>query len=253
MDAGRISHASADQPLRIESRKRVNLRQGSDEGRAPRAPIEHGKSERRAVQLLTTVAVVVSCGFSMTCGWNIIRFVDARGHLHGQTGIEKIRYWEKIPALRVAALQASLTQMSNVTDVDGARKRADDLSALLSLQPMSPVNWLSLSGMRLISGQSEKEVLAALEMSWVTGPNEGSIMLQRGIFGVMLWEILSTDARGRVIADLAGAILGMPTDDNELKAANNVLATKSVDIQEELATRLKAEGISATQLLRLGL
>lgn len=253
MDAGRISHASADQPLRIESRKRVNLRQGSDEDRAPRAPIEHGKSERRAVQLLTTVAVVVLCGFSMTCGWNIVRFVEARAHLRGETGTEKVRYWDKSLAVRVAALQASLTKMSNVTDVDGARKRADDLSALLSLQPMSPVNWLSLSGMRLISGQSEKEVLAALEMSWVTGPNEGSIMLQRGIFGVMLWETLSPDSRGRVIADLAGAILGMPTDDNELKAAKNVLATKSVDIQEELATGLKAEGVSATQLLRLGL
>jgi hypothetical protein len=70
---------------------------------------------------------------------------------------------------------------------------------------------------------------------------------------VILWEVLSPEARGRVVADLAGAILGMPLVDNELKAAKDVLATKSVDTREEVATRLKAESVSATQLIRLGL
>jgi hypothetical protein len=187
-------------------------------------------------------------------GWSIVRFVDVRAHLGSrETPVAAIRSWAGVPGIGSAALQASLTQMSDLTDIDGARKRADDLSALLSVRPLSSMNWLSLSGMRLAAGQNEKEVVSALRMSWLTGPNEGSIMLHRGIFGVILWEVLSPDARGRVIADLAGAILGMPLVDNELKAAKDVLATKSVDTREEVATRLKAESVSATQLIRLGL
>ena len=177
-----------------------------------------------------------------------------RAHLGAhETGVEEIRSWDKVPGLGSAALQASLTKIADIDGYRGARKRADDLSGLLSVRPLSPVNWLSLSGMRLVAGQNEKEVLSALEMSWVTGPNEGSIMLQRGIFGVMLWEVLPPDARKRVIDDLAGAILGTPTDDRELNMVKNVLSTKSLDIREEIASLMRAENVSATQLARLGL
>jgi hypothetical protein len=219
-----------------------------------RARKELEKTGLKGVRFLITFAILAFCSLAIVRGWNIVGFVDARAHFGAhETGVEEIRSWDKVPGLRDAARQASLTKIADMTDADGARKRADDLSGLLSVRPLSPANWLSLSGMRLVAGQNEKEVLSALEMSWVTGPNEGPIMLQRGIFGVMLWEVLPPDARKRVIDDLAGAILGTPTDDRELNMVKNVLSTKSLDIREEIASLMRAENVSATRLARLGL
>ncbi len=78
-------------------------------------------------------------------------------------------------------------------------------------------------------------------------------MLQRGIFGLLLWEALPADARKRVIDDIAGAMLGTPVGDSELAVAKNALSTKSVDTRQEIASLMQAESVSAIQLARLGL
>ena len=205
-------------------------------------------------RFLTTIAILGLCSFSVVRGWNIVRFVDARAHLgSGETSIEAVRSWAGVAGLGSAALQASLTKMADVADVDGARKRADDLSALLSVRPLSPVNWSSLGGMRLVTGKPHKEVLEALAMSWVTGPNEGSVMWQRGMFGLLLWETLPANARKRVIDDVAGLMLGNFVSDREFAVANNVLSGKSVDTQREIAGLMQAESLSAIRIARLGL
>ena len=48
-----------------------------------------------------------------------------------------------------------------------------------------------------------EQVLGSLELSVLTGPNEGYVMAERGIFGVSLWEDLSPDLKNRVAIDLA--------------------------------------------------
>ena len=210
-------------------------------------------SGRTEVRLLTAVAILGLCSFAIVRGWSIVRFVDARTHFVAhEIGVEQIRSWDKAPGLRDAALQTSLTK-ADMTDADGARKREDDLNALLSVRPLSSVDWLSLSGMRLVTGQKETEVLSALKMSWVTGPNEGSVMLQRGVFGILLWETLPPDAHRRVIDDVAGAILGTPIRDSELNVVKNVLNEKSVDIRQEIASLMRARSVPASQLAGLGL
>ena len=50
-----------------------------------------------------------------------------------------------------------------------------------------------------------EQVLGSLELSMLTGPNEGYVMAERGIFGVSLWESLSPDLKSRVAIDLARA------------------------------------------------
>jgi hypothetical protein len=222
-------------------------------------PISHAQlhsdtPERTEVRLLTAVAILALCSFAIVRGWSIVRFVDARTHFAAhEIGVEQIRSWNKAPGLRDAALQTSLTKIADMTDADGARKREDDLNALLSVRPLSSVDWLSLSGMRLVAGQRETEVLSALKMSWVTGPNEGSVMLQRGVFGILLWETLPPDTHRRVIDDVAGAILGTPIRDSELNVVKNVLNEKSVDIRQEIASLMRAASVPASQLARLGL
>jgi hypothetical protein len=220
----------------------------------PPTQIRSDTSERTGVRLLTVLAILGLCGFGIVRGWSIVRFVDTRAHFAAhEIGVEQIRSWEKAPGLRDAALQTSLTKIADMNDAGGARNRADDLNALLSVRPLSSVNWLSLSGMRLAAGQSEAEVLSALEMSWVTGPNEGAVMLQRGVFGILLWETLPPDARRRVVDDVAGAILGTPMGDNELQVVTNVLSEKSVDIRHEIASLMRAGSVPAGQLSGLAI
>ena len=57
--------------------------------------------------------------------------------------------------------------------------------------------------MQLVTDQPMEQVLESLKLSTLTGPNEGYVMAERGIFGVSLWEGLSPDLKSRVAIDLA--------------------------------------------------
>jgi hypothetical protein len=204
------------------------------------------------MRLLTAVAVIGLCAFAAFRGWGIVGFAVARAH--GASGDQQaVRAWIGVAGLAGAAREASLTQVADPADIEGARQRGEDLAAILSVRPLSSTNWLSLAGMRLVTAQPYQQVLAALTMSWVTGANEGAVMLQRGIFGLLQWEALPPDARKRIIADLAGVVLGTSIHDVSITPAKNVLSNKSADTRREIAGLLRAEGVSATELARMGL
>jgi hypothetical protein len=143
--------------------------------------------------------------------------------------------------------------MSDATDIAGARDRADGLAAIAAIHPLSSANWLALAGMRLVTGQPYQQVLDALAMSALTGPNEGAIMLQRGVFGLLQWERLPEDVRRHTATDLAGAILGTSVQDVDLLSAKNILREKSPQTRQELADLLRADGVPASELDRMGL
>src|ERR1700730_11910281 len=164
------------------------------------------------MRLLTAVAIIVICGFAAVRGWSIAHFAEARALFASNEGeVDGVGRWVGVPGLTGMALKTSLAQTADVSDVDGARKRAESLAALLSVRPLSSENWLSLAKMRLVTSQPDKEVIAAWLMSSVTGPNERTVMWQRGVFGLLLWQALPPDARRRTIGDLAGAIQGQGT------------------------------------------
>ena len=166
---------------------------------------------------------------------------------------DALRHWTSVPGLAGDALEASLAGVADPTDIDAARKRGEALNAVLSVRPLSSTNWLSLAGARFIAGEEYEDVLRALAMSSVTGANEGSVMLQRGIFGLVQWEALPADVRRRVITDLAGAVLETTVRDGEIAPAKNVLSLKTADTRQEIANLLRAAGVSATELARMGL
>jgi len=78
-------------------------------------------------------------------------------------------------------------------------------------------------------------------------------MLQRGIFGLLQWEVLPAEPRQRTIEDLAGALLETAIQDGEINPAKNVLAEKSEEVRREIADRLSAAGVAAAELARMGL
>ena len=207
---------------------------------------------RHVTRAVTTVLVAGFCGSAVFHGWSIAAFAIVRAH-GAAPDHTAVRSWVAVPGLAGLAREASLTPVADPTDLDRGRRRGDDLAAILSLWPLSSMNWLSLDGVRLATGEPYEGVLAALAMSSVTGPNEGAIMLQRGIFGLLQWEVLPADARQRIVADLAGAVLGMPIHDVEINRAKIVLSGKSADTRREIAGLLRAQGISPTELARMGL
>ena len=81
-------------------------------------------------------------------------------------------------------------------------EQREALSAILSIKPLSSRDWLALSGVQLVTDQPMDDVLESLKLSTLTGPNEGYVMVERGIYGVSLWESLSPDLKSRVANDL---------------------------------------------------
>jgi hypothetical protein len=208
----------------------------------------------RKERLLTALAIIGLCAVTVSWGWSIVGFANARARaVESEHRADAVRHWTAIPGLAGDALEVSLTDAAEPTDIDAARKRGEALNAILSVRPLSSTNWLSLAGVRLVAGEGYDMVLGALAMSSLTGANEGSVMLQRGIFGLVQWEALPPDVRKRIIADLAGAVLETTVRDGEIAPAKSVLSVKTADTRREIANLLLAQGVSAKELARMGL
>ena len=161
---------------------------------------------RADVRLWTAMAIIGICGFSIARGWAIVQFSLATANIDSsQKRAEIVKTWSSVPDVAAAALELALTQKINASDQKAADDRRDIFSSILSIEPLSSVDWLSLSSLQLITDQPMEQVFASLELSMLTGPNEGYVMADRGLFGVSLWERLPPDLKRRVALDLAAA------------------------------------------------
>jgi hypothetical protein len=206
------------------------------------------------MRLLTAFVMIGLSAFAIFEGWSIASFGKARTEIAGEdASANAIRRWGGIPGLTGAVLQATLTPMKGAADIDASRRRADKLAALLAVHPLSATNWLSLAGMRLVTAQPYEAVLAASAMSALTAPNEGSMMVQRGIFGLLQWEALPADARQRTVNDLAGVIVAMSIGKAEINMIKTIVSIKSASTRSQIANLLGANGASTSELARIGL
>jgi hypothetical protein len=151
-------------------------------------------------------------------------------------------------------LQADLTDEINPSDMMVAYRRRAILSELLSIRPLSSMDWFSLSGMQLATDQPMKDVLASLKLSMLTGPNEASVMTKRGVFGVSLWESLAPELKSRVAYDLSPTLFPRSpaegAEHGELRAA---LSAKPEHVRKEIREALLATGLSPKEIeQRLG-
>ena len=210
---------------------------------------------RADIRLWTAIAIIGICGFSIAQGWRIARFSLAMVNIaSSEKRTDIINTWTAIPGLASRALQADLTGEIDASDLQAANRRRETLSSMLSIKPLSSVDWLLLSGMQLVTDQPMEQVLGSLELSVVTGPNEGHVMAERGIFGVSLWESLSRELKSRAALDLGPMIYPRtPAEGAEGVKFQAVLATKSELVRNELRKALVATGISPKEIeQRLG-
>jgi len=208
---------------------------------------------RADIRLWTAIAIIGICGFSVAQGSRIARFSLVNVHA-SENQAEILSTWAAVPGLASTALQTQLAGNINPSDLKAANDRREVLSAILTIRPLSSIDWLSLSGMQLLTDQPMEQVLESLELSVVTGPNEGHVMAERGIFGVLLWEILSRDLKNRAALDLSPMIYPRtPADGAESGKFRAMLATKSELVRNELRKALIATGILPKEIeQRLG-
>jgi hypothetical protein len=155
-----------------------------------------------------------------------------------------IKTWGSAPNVASEALQAELTQKFNISDSKAANSRREALGSMLSIEPLSTVNWLSLSEIQLVTDQPMEQVFESLELSMLSGPHEGYVVAERGIFGVSLWERLSPNLKGRVTQDLAeGEIVG-----NEKFQA--VVSAQPARVRNEIRAAMLAAGLSPKEAER---
>jgi hypothetical protein len=203
---------------------------------------------------LTSVAIIAVCGFAAIRGWSIAQFAEQRARISSAAStVGGVGRWMGVPGLAGAALETALKQKPAASGIDDAQKRAETLAKSLAVRPLSSKDWLQLAVMRLMTGEPQKQVLAALLMSSVTGPNEGGVMWQRGVLGLSLWQALPPDARQRTIDDLAGVFRVVPVGDGDMSAIKNVLDMKPAETRAAIADLLRAKGVTEADLDRMGL
>lgn len=204
----------------------------------------------RATRLFTALTVVGICVLAIVRGWETVRFLMAAADESSDANrIEAVRPWFDVPGVAFFARVSALTVVADSNDEDAIGKRLDELSGIVSVRPMSSEHWLTLSGLRLISGQDSNKALAALAFSALIGPNEGHVMFERAFYGLILWDDLPAPIRKRTATDLAAVEL----TDTERARLQLILSAKTDEIRQNIKTVLETEGLSAKNLSGIGL
>jgi hypothetical protein len=204
------------------------------------------------MRLFTTLVIVCLCGFAMWRGWEVAAFAAMERSADATTA-DGLQRWTRIPGVSEAAMEKSLTLSGGAAGGSGAARRLDILNALLRSRPLSSTRWLSLAGARAMSAAPPGEVGSALRMSYLTGPNEGAIALQRGIFGLLEWEMLSPDMRMETARDLTAAAGQFYIPEQTAQIITGVLRGKPAETQTEIRAMLEASRMTPEQAARLGL
>src|SRR5260370_31042716 len=123
---------------------------------------------------------------------------------------EASRSWFNVPGLSSVAREDALTPVDDSSDDKTIRKRRDEIAEILATRPLSSRYWLKLAEARVDAGDPLSQALEALQLSVVTGPNEGYMITQRGLFGIWQWEVLPQEVKARAVADLAARQLSDP-------------------------------------------
>jgi hypothetical protein len=208
---------------------------------------------RLDIRLWTTIAIIGICGFAVARGWEIVHFSLAMADVDSSDKRAEItNTWAAAPDVASVALQADLKDNIDVSGPMAAIRRREVLSLILSIKPLSSMDWLTLSRMQLVTDQPIKQVLGSFKLSMLTGPNEASVMAGRGIFGISIWDSLPQDLKSHVAVDLGPIILGRTPAEGELGGqVRAIISGESDRVRNELREALLATGVAPKEIEKL--
>jgi hypothetical protein len=205
---------------------------------------------RVTVRLLTTIVFIAIGGMAVAQGWGIVRFFLASTNIVSAEKRARIA-----DALRATsgttstALNDELGDEANQSDIIAAYRQRELLSAILSIKPLSSADWLALSRAELMTHQPIEDVFGSLELSALTGPNEGYIMGERAAFAVSLWERLPADLKRHAASDVAAMMFPRtPAEGEMLGKIQATLATQPESVRNEVREAVVATGVSPEEI-----
>jgi hypothetical protein len=199
-----------------------------------------------SIRFCTAIMLIAICAFSVARGFSFVRFSLAIKTVDlDENRAATIHAWTAVQGVASAALQSQLPKKVDPSDLKEANSRREALAEILSIQPLSSMDWLSLSGMQLMTDQPMEQVFGTLVLSVMTGPNEGYVMADRGIFEVSLWEVLSPDLKRRAAMDLTAEDIIRKNE--KLRAT---LDAKPVGVRNEVRTAVLTTGLATKEVER---
>jgi hypothetical protein len=197
----------------------------------------------RTIWLLTALVVAGVCILPVWQGFELIRYALAGDQR------EIVRAWANVPGLGFVARQFTLTPTDDSSDDTTIRKRRDEVVDILTVRPLSSFFWLQLAESHVDAHEAPVSTSAALELSMLTGANEGYMMTQRGMFGIWQWEALSPESQKNAIANLVARRLS----DKNAAWMQKTLAEKPEQVRQAVRLALQAEGLRKDEFARFGL
>ena len=206
-----------------------------------------------ALRVLTALAAIGCAAFAMWRGAAVASFGLAEIEGASAETAPRLDAWVRVPGIAGLALDVALAAPTDPRDAAAVRRHLEEANALAAVRPASPRAWLLVAGARYVAARPTPDVLSALRLSDRTGANEGALMLERGIFGLVIWTALPEDLRRRTASDIAVALAETSVEDKDLTPAREVLAAASAATREDVAARLRAQGVLPGDLKRMGL
>jgi hypothetical protein len=198
-----------------------------------------------ALRITTALALIGICAATVLRGWDLARFYATQRSAVEESRAEAARPFADEPGLAIAARETALTTSSDLANAQLAKNRRSGLAGILAMRPLSSQYWLALSWSEFIDSAWSGTNAEALAMSALTGPNEGPLMIQRGMLGFMLWASLPTELRATVAADFAGGLLFKTERLSQADQENlrRILAAKPDSERRDIGARLRGAGL----------
>src|SRR5262249_53179173 len=153
--------------------------------------------------------------------------------------------WRATSGVISTALNDELADETSQSDIIAAYRQRELASAILSIKPLSSMDWLTLSKAEPMTHQPMEDVLGRLELSMLTGPNEGYVMGERAVFALSLWDKLPADLKRRTAGDVASMMVPRtPAEGEMLAKIRAALASQPDRVRNELREALVATGVS---------
>jgi hypothetical protein len=191
---------------------------------------------RVTIRLLTAIALIVISGIAVARGWGIVRFFLAGTNIVSAEKRARIAdTWRATSGTTSTALNDELADETNQSDIIAAYRQRELVSAILSIKPLSSGDWLALSRAELMTHQPIENVFGSLELSALTGPNEGYVMGERAAFALSLWESLPADLKRHAASDVVAMMLPRtPAEGEMLGKIRAVLAAQPDAVRNEV-------------------
>ena len=189
---------------------------------------------RRFFWLLTALVVAGICIPAVWRGFELTSYAMAGNDANA------VMPWISVPGLAFRAREYALTSTDDSSDDETIRKRRDEIVDMLEIRPLSSYYWLQLAESRVDANEPFSKASAAFQLSVLTGSNEGSMMTQRGMFGIWQWEALSPEIQRRALADLAARRI----PDSKLAWLRKTLSEKTEQVRQAIRMGLQANGFS---------